>query len=327
MRNEVLFAGRVDVVTAGSQSGLHRGITKFRERAYARHQNAGTFRRVRQSIDITDLRDGDLRPGVPCKLFELGPIATHQLESESPAGDCMGREPAGVTGRSEQHDFRHYCRLPARIRFAGTYSVRMFQPSLTGTIHLVRHGEVENPKGVIYGRLPGYNLSERGLHQAEQAGLHLSSADVGALWASPLERAQETAAAISTHHAVEIVTDERLIESHTTLEGVGRTIRALIRSPRHWWQFRNPWKPSWGEAFSEIRARMVFAVADAVEAAAGREVVVVSHQTPVLVARLALARRNTTPWIAGLPCQTGSVTTMVLDAGRVVGASYFVPSI
>jgi broad specificity phosphatase PhoE len=203
----------------------------------------------------------------------------------------------------------------------------MLEPHLTGTIHLVRHGQVENPKGVIYGRLPGYNLSERGRRQAEEAGLHLSSADVGALWASPLERAQETAAAISEHHEVEIVTDDRLIESDTTLEGVGLTLRSLIMSPRHWWQFRNPWKPSWGEAFTEIRARMASALAEAVVAAAGREVVVVSHQTPVLVARLALARRSTPPWIAGLPCQTGSVTTMVLEAGRVVKASYFVPSI
>jgi broad specificity phosphatase PhoE len=72
---------------------------------------------------------------------------------------------------------------------------------------------------------------------------------------------------------------------------------------------------------------MASALAEAVVAAAGREVVVVSHQTPVLVARLALARRSTPPWIAGLPCQTGSVTTMVLEAGRVVKASYFVPSI
>jgi broad specificity phosphatase PhoE len=203
----------------------------------------------------------------------------------------------------------------------------MFEPNLTGTIHLVRHGQVENPKGVVYGRLPGYNLSERGRRQAEEAGVHLASADVGTLWASPLERAQETAAAISEHHGVEVVTDERLIESDTTLEGVGRTIRSLIMSPRHWWQFRNPWKPSWGETFSEIRARMVDVVTDAYIAAGGREVVIVSHQTPVLVARLALARRKTPPWIAGLPCQTGSVTTMVLEAGKVVRGSYFVPSI
>jgi broad specificity phosphatase PhoE len=197
---------------------------------------------------------------------------------------------------------------------------------LTATIHLVRHGEVENPKGVIYGRLPGYNLSERGMKQAEEAGLHLAGRDVGAIWVSPLERAQETAATIARHHPdVAPVTDHRLIESDTTLEGVGKTLLAFVRSPRNWWHLRNPWKPSWGESFAAIRTRMVEAIAAAVDAAGDKEVVIVSHQTPVLVARLALARRSTPPWLARLPCQTGSVTTMVLEQGRAVGGGYFVP--
>jgi broad specificity phosphatase PhoE len=198
---------------------------------------------------------------------------------------------------------------------------------LTGTIHLVRHGEVENPKGVIYGRLPGYNLSERGQKQADEVGRHLSDRAVGAIWASPLERAQETAAAIGAFHpSLEIVTDHRLIESETTLEGVGKTLWAFVRSPKHWWRLRDPWTPSWGESFVEIRARMVEGIAAAVESARSGEVVVVSHQTPVLVARLALTRRRTAPWLARLPCQTGSVTTIVLEDGRAIGVDYFVPS-
>jgi broad specificity phosphatase PhoE len=203
----------------------------------------------------------------------------------------------------------------------------MSDAPLNATIHLVRHGEVENPKGVIYGRLPGYNLSERGQKQAEEAGRYLSERAVGAIWASPLERAQETAAAIGAFHpSLEIVTDHRLIESETTLEGVGKTLWAFIRSPRHWWHLRDPWTPSWGESFEQIRTRMVDAIADAVAAARGRELVVVSHQTPVLVARLALTRRRMPPWLARLPCQTGSVTTIVLEDGRAIGGDYFVPS-
>ena len=203
----------------------------------------------------------------------------------------------------------------------------MSDAPLNATIHLVRHGEVENPKGVIYGRLPGYNLSERGQKQAEEAGRYLSERAVGAIWASPLERAQETAAAIGAFHpSLEIVTDHRLIESETTLEGVGKTLWAFIRSPRHWWHLRDPWTPSWGESFEQIRTRMVDAIADAVAAARGRELVVVSHQTPVLVARLALTRRRMPPWLARLPCQTGSVTTIELEDGRPIGGDYFVPS-
>lgn len=196
------------------------------------------------------------------------------------------------------------------------------------TVHLVRHGEVENPKGVIYGRLPGYHLSERGQRQAEAAADRLADADLGVLWASPLERAQETAQAIGSRHpGIEIVTDERIIESGTTVEGIGRSVTAFVRSPRHWWHFRNPWGPSWGESFADIRARMLAAIDDAVEQSGGREIAVVSHQTPVLVARLALARRRVPPWLSFTPCGTGSVTTLVLDEGRVLEASYFAPPI
>jgi broad specificity phosphatase PhoE len=201
------------------------------------------------------------------------------------------------------------------------------QTRLTGTIHLVRHGEVENPKGVIYGRLPGYNLSERGKKQAEATGRHLSRTPMGAIWSSPLERAQETAAAIALHHGLDVVTDDRLIESDTTFEGVGRTLWTFLTSPRHWWRMRNPWAPSWGESFAQIRSRMLEAVTDAFDSAGDKEVVVVSHQTPVLVVRLALSRRAVPPWLGRVPCQTGSVTTIVLEEGVVVDGSYFVPSI
>lgn len=197
---------------------------------------------------------------------------------------------------------------------------------ISGTVHLVRHGEVENPKGIIYGRLPGYNLSERGLRQAAAAGRRLAHADVGAIWSSPLERAQETAAAIAAHHDVEVTTDERIIESDSTLEGVSRTVWRLLRNPVHWWRFRNPIKPSWGESFAAVGARMVDAITDALAQAEGRDVVIVSHQTPVLVARLALAKRRVPPWLGRVPCETGSVTTLVLDEGRVLTASYFRPS-
>lgn len=191
------------------------------------------------------------------------------------------------------------------------------------TVHLVRHGQVENPKGVIYGRLPGYHLSETGKRQARAASLHLADADLAAVWASPLERAQETAAEIAEPHGLEVVTDDRLIESGNTFEGVGRTVWHLFSNPAHWWRFRNPLKPSWGESFAEIRVRMMSAVTDAVASAEGREVAIVSHQTPVMVARLALAKRRVPPWLAGAPCTTGSVSTLVLEDGVVLSASYF----
>lgn len=193
---------------------------------------------------------------------------------------------------------------------------------MNATIHLVRHGQVENPKGVIYGRLPGYHLSERGQKQAEAAADHLADRDIGAIWSSPLERAQETAEAIAARHAVPIITDERLIESDTTLEGVGKSVLAFMRSPKHWWALRNPLRPSWGETFADIRIRMMAAIEEAVGAAGGSEVVIVTHQTPVLVARAVLTKRQGPPWLGG-SCTTGSVTTLELEDGAVTVATYF----
>jgi broad specificity phosphatase PhoE len=194
---------------------------------------------------------------------------------------------------------------------------------LTATVHLVRHGEVENPTGIIYGRLPGYNLSEKGQRQAAQVAGRLRDADVGCVWSSPLERAQETAAAIAKPHGIDVTVDDRLIESETTLEGLTRNVLHFFRSPRRWWSLRNPLRPSWGESFADIRVRMLEAVSDAVEKASGGEAVVVSHQTPVLVARLTLTRRRTPPWLGLTPCETGSITTLILDGDRAVSGSYF----
>jgi broad specificity phosphatase PhoE len=196
---------------------------------------------------------------------------------------------------------------------------------MTTTVHLVRHGKVENPASVIYGRLPGYHLSRVGKRQAEAARDRLAEGDLKVVWASPLERAQETAAIIAEPHGIEVVTDDRLIESGTTLEGAGRRVRDLLFSPGLWWSLRNPLTPSWGESFSEIRQRMLDAVREAMSAAEGAEVAVVSHQTPVLVARLGLARRRVPPWLAFTRCETGSVTTLVLDGETLVSASYFAP--
>jgi broad specificity phosphatase PhoE len=191
----------------------------------------------------------------------------------------------------------------------------------------VRHGKVENPMGIIYGRLPGYHLSELGKQQAKAAADHLDGERIGALWSSPMERAQETAEIINAPHGLEIVTDERLTESQNSFEGVRRTWRGILFGhPLKWWHLRNPMRPSWGETFTQVKERMLEAIWEGAEVAGDKGLVVVSHQTPVLIARLALSRRNVPPWLAFTPCHTGSVTTLEMDADRrLLRASYFRP--
>ena len=97
-------------------------------------------------------------------------------------------------------------------------------------IHLVRHGEVHNPDGVLYGRIEGYHLSDRGHRMAELAAASLDGHPITGLWASPLQRTQESAAPWAARFGLEIVNDERLIEPPNVFEGFNIR-RELRRNP------------------------------------------------------------------------------------------------
>ena len=86
-------------------------------------------------------------------------------------------------------------------------------------VHLLRHGEVHNPGRVLYGRLPDFHLSDLGREMAETVGVHLGDHDVTVVVASPLDRAQETAAPIASAHGISIITDTRVIEADNYFEG------------------------------------------------------------------------------------------------------------
>ncbi len=67
-------------------------------------------------------------------------------------------------------------------------------------VHLVRHGQVHNPDGVLYGRTPGFGLSDLGRQMAERLGEHFADVPLVHLVSSPLQRAQETIAPIAAAH-------------------------------------------------------------------------------------------------------------------------------
>ena len=90
---------------------------------------------------------------------------------------------------------------------------------MSSTVHVIRHGEVENPEKILYGRQPGWALSKRGHEMAGALGEWSTSIDLGALHVSPLQRAQETAAPIAAAHNLSITTDENLIEAANIFEG------------------------------------------------------------------------------------------------------------
>jgi broad specificity phosphatase PhoE len=194
-------------------------------------------------------------------------------------------------------------------------------------VHLMRHGEVHNPDGVLYGRLPEYYLSELGHKMAEAAADFLSKNEIVHLVASPLERAQQTAEPLSKILEVPISTDDRVIEADNLFEG--RTFGVgdgALRRPANWWKLRNPFRPSWGEPYADIAKRMRAAIADAREAARGHEAVIVSHQLPVWIARRSFEEKSFFHDPRKRECALASLTSLTFDDDHFDGFTYSEPA-
>lgn len=197
------------------------------------------------------------------------------------------------------------------------------EPCGSALVHLVRHAEVHNPEGVLYGRASGFPLSEAGEQMAFDVAQQLAGRDVVAVWSSPMERTLQTATAIAREHNLPVWLDVRLIEAASLLEGTHATLeRSVLLQPRVWPRLWNPWRPSWGEPYREVASRMRAAVLDAAADAAGREVVLVSHQMPIWVLRRQVEGRPLPHHPRRRQCALASVTTMTVRDGEVVDTSY-----
>jgi broad specificity phosphatase PhoE len=194
-------------------------------------------------------------------------------------------------------------------------------------VNLVRHGEVENPAGVLYGRLPGYRLSAAGERMAETVAESFAGRDVRVVVSSPLERAIQTATPVAALFGLEVGVDDRLIESGNVFEGKTFGVGdGALRHPANWRHIRNPFRPSWGEPYAEVAARVLAACADARASAAGGEAVLVSHQLPIWVTRRAVEGRRLWHRPDRRECALASVTTFVYDDDRIVDVRYSEPA-
>jgi broad specificity phosphatase PhoE len=197
----------------------------------------------------------------------------------------------------------------------------------TTVVHLLRHGEVYNPDGILYGRLPDYHLSDIGQQMAERVASTIKDRDITHLVASPLERAQETAQPSADALGLEIVTDERVIEASNKFEGQAFGVGdGSLRKPSAWKHLYNPFKPSWGEPYTDIVVRMLAAMHDAREAATGHEALIVSHQLPVWTARSYIEGRRLFHDPRRRQCSLASLTTFTYEGDRVVTVAYSEPA-
>ncbi len=199
---------------------------------------------------------------------------------------------------------------------------------MTTIVHLVRHGEVHNPEKILYGRLSGYHLSERGRNMAHATAAELAEHQVGYLVASPLQRAQETAQPFAARLGLEVHTDERVIEAGNELEGLHiKGVRSALWNPKLWPKLRRPSEPSWGEPYEQIRDRMWEAIDDAREAARGAEAVIVSHQLPIVMIQRDTQHKPLAHNPAARQCELASVTSLVFDEdGDLMDVVYSEPA-
>jgi broad specificity phosphatase PhoE len=197
----------------------------------------------------------------------------------------------------------------------------------TTTVHLLRHGEVLNPGGILYGRLPGFRLSDDGQKMARDAADAVRGRDVTEVVASPLLRAQETAEPIAKVFGLEITTDDRLIESENHFEGTRFGVGdGALKNPANWPYLRNPFTPSWGEHYEAVARRMLGAVEDARDRNLGHEVVAVSHQLPIWTVRRYVEGRRLWHRPDRRQCGLASLTSITWHDDRLVSVTYSEPA-
>jgi broad specificity phosphatase PhoE len=204
---------------------------------------------------------------------------------------------------------------------------QQIDPGVKTVVHLMRHGEVYNPEGVLYGRLPDFHLSDLGRKMAERGAEFFAERDVVHVVASPLERAQETAAPIAARREVAVATDGRLIEAANFFEGKKFSVGdGVLKRPQVWSKLYNPFRPSWGEPYKEQVARVRAALETARDNALGHEAVCVSHQLPIWISRLAAEHRALWHDPRKRQCSLASVTSFVYVGTQLVGLEYHEPS-
>jgi probable phosphomutase (TIGR03848 family) len=148
---------------------------------------------------------------------------------------------------------------------------------------LVRHGQTPTTGAVLPGRAKGLHLADAGRQQAERVAERIAELKtIDAIYASPLERARETAAPIGTVRGLKVQVDRGLLECDFG-EWTGAELKALMKLPAWSTVQRAPstFRFPGGESFTEMQARMVGAVDRLRGKHPGGTIVCVSHADPI----------------------------------------------
>jgi len=195
-------------------------------------------------------------------------------------------------------------------------------------IHLVRHGEVDNPNKVLYGRLPNFALTALGRQMAEASAQELAStgANYTKLISSPLIRTLQSARPISEALKLSVATESLIIEPTNIFEGKKVGLPTVMANPAYLLKLYNPLKPSWGEPYKQIVKRMTEALRRTWDETASGEVVMVSHQLPIWALHLAAAGKPLWHDPRSRRCDLSSITSFEFKNNKLVEVDYRDPA-
>lgn len=197
------------------------------------------------------------------------------------------------------------------------------------TVYVMRHGEVHNPEGLLYGRMPGFNLSEHGQSMAKTVAEWFleKDVDITLVVSSPLERAVQSATPTAQAYNLEIQTNPDLIEADNHFAGlpVNRD-RSVFLHPQNLPAYRNPFRPSWGEPYKEIVKRMVRAVKQAKQQANGHAALLVSHQLPIWELRRFVEGKTLWHDPRKRQCSLASLTAITFADDTIISLAYYEPA-
>jgi len=185
---------------------------------------------------------------------------------------------------------------------------------------------VNNPGRILYGRLDGFGLTNRGHEMAQAMADHFVDLEIRRVISSPMLRARQTAAPLAASHGLSIESDERVMEGANVFEGTRVSAKRIITHPRLWRHLVNPLKPSWGEAYRAIAFRVLSAMEEAWQSVLDGEIVIVSHQLPIWMVHRSVAHRPLPHSPSARRCTLASVTTFDKLDGRWREVGYEEPA-
>jgi broad specificity phosphatase PhoE len=195
-------------------------------------------------------------------------------------------------------------------------------------IHLVRHGEVDNPNGVLYGRLPNFTLSALGREMAEATASELCAPGnkITRLISSPLIRTLQSARPFTLKLEIPVETEAQIIEPTNIFEGKKVSLATVLQNPSYLFKLLNPLRPSWGEPYSQIAKRMKKAMRKAWDETREGEVVMVSHQLPIWMVHLKTTGKPLWHDPRSRRCDLSSVTSFEFRGEKLVEVGYLTPA-